>query len=106
MSLLPAFSSFEKWLLQRILQRLGGAPIRLVLGDAEAAPPDGPIIGALRIADRRTLAALFLDPEIGFGEAYADGRVCAEGDLVEMLEVVYRSMARIRDGWYGRLVSG
>jgi cyclopropane-fatty-acyl-phospholipid synthase len=106
MPFLPAFSSAEKWLLQKIQEGIGRAPIRLVLNDGvEVTAPDVSPIGTLRIADHRTLAALALDPEIGFGEGYSDGRIGVEGDLVQMLEEVYRSMAKVRDGWYGRLVS-
>jgi cyclopropane-fatty-acyl-phospholipid synthase len=105
-SLLPGFSFAEKWLLQRILEGIGGAPLRLVLNDGvEASPVGVSALGTLRIRDRRALAALALDPEIGFGEGYAGGRIGVEGDLVRMLEAVYRSMAKVPDRWYGRLVS-
>ena len=106
MSFLPKFSFAETWLLRRIMNGLGGAPLRLVLEDGVgASPPDDSTLGTLRIRDRRTLAAMALDPEIGFGEGYAGGRIRVEGDLVRMLEAVYRSMAKIPDSWYGRLVS-
>src|SRR5579875_924848 len=56
--------------------------------------------------DRRTLAQLALDPEIAFGDAYSDGRVQVEGDLVAFLEEVMESMRHSeKAGWFSRLRS-
>lgn len=46
----------------------------------------------IRVRDRRTLLALVLDPAGRFGDAYADGRIEIEGDLVAALESVYRAL--------------
>ena len=45
------------------------------------------------IPDRRTLWRLVLDPEVGLGDAYADGRIHIDGDLVRVLEAVYEAAA-------------
>ena len=54
----------------------------------------------------RTLAALALSPEIGFGEGYSEGRIEVQGDLVRFLDAVLES---IRDanaiGWHSKLIS-
>jgi cyclopropane-fatty-acyl-phospholipid synthase len=58
------------------------------------------------VSDRRTLAQLALDPEIGFGDGYSEGRIEVQGDLVQFLEAVLRSMqAAQKRGWYSRLSS-
>jgi cyclopropane-fatty-acyl-phospholipid synthase len=59
------------------------------------------------IQDRATLAALLRDPEVSFGDAYMDGRIEVEGDLVRFLEAIYLGMERSsRVGkWYSRLAS-
>jgi cyclopropane-fatty-acyl-phospholipid synthase len=105
MPFLPEFSFADRWLLRRISEGIGGAPLRLVVGGVEVTPPGPSPIGTLRFRDRRTLAAVLLDPEIGFGEGYTEGRIAVEGDLLRMLEAVYRSMAKVPDSRYGRLVS-
>ena len=48
-----------------------------------------------------------LDPEVGFGEAYSDGRIRIQGDLVGFLEAAYGSMAHVSAArrWYSRLKS-
>ena len=64
-------------------------------------------MATVAIHDHRTLAGLMLDPEVAFGEAYSDGRIRVEGDLVAFLEAVYRSMASApaSRSWYSRLAS-
>ncbi len=59
------------------------------------------------IGDRRTLARLIIDPEITFGDAYAEGRIDVEGDLTEALQAVYDSWpgGRAATSWYQRLTS-
>jgi len=100
----------ENWLLERILQAVGNPPIRLVFRDGEGvAPPNTAPVAALIIPDHRTLAALLIDPEVAFGEAYSDGRIRVEGDLVRLIEACYQSIsgaaaelslpARLRSKW-------
>ncbi len=59
------------------------------------------------IQDRSTLAALLRDPEVSFGDAYMDGRIEVEGDLVRFLEAVYQAMERspATRSWYSKLAS-
>ena len=42
-------------------------------------------------ASRATLTAILADPWLRFGDAYSDGRVTIEGDLVGLLETVYHA---------------
>jgi cyclopropane-fatty-acyl-phospholipid synthase len=59
------------------------------------------------IRDHRALARMVLDPEIGFGDAYMEGRVEITGDLVHVLELALRAMQTTRKrSWYYRLFSG
>ena len=86
---------------------IGHPNVRLSLGRDEAFPPAATdILATVKIANRRTLAALALSPEIGFGEGYSKGQIEVQGDLVRFLEAV---LASIRDantiGWYSKLVS-
>jgi cyclopropane-fatty-acyl-phospholipid synthase len=106
MAILP--QSADRWLLTRILQGAGGAPIRLVVpGGADVSAPGTSPVATVVIRDRGTLAALIRDPEVGFGEAYMDGRVHVEGDLVRFLEAIYlaRETSRSAGSWYWGLAS-
>jgi cyclopropane-fatty-acyl-phospholipid synthase len=103
---LPRFA--DQWLLSQILRATGSAPVRLLVkGGADVCPPGGDPIATIAIQDRNTLAGLLRDPEVCFGDAYMDGRIEVEGDLVRLLEVVYEAMERsgAAAGWYSRAAS-
>jgi cyclopropane-fatty-acyl-phospholipid synthase len=96
----------EKLLGQQLFKAIGPAPIRFVLKDGTEISPGGSSpVGTVFIHDNRTLAKLAIDPEIAFGEAYAEGRVHVNGDLVRLLEAVYQSMGAAPEGRYERLTS-
>jgi cyclopropane-fatty-acyl-phospholipid synthase len=107
MAILPR--SLDRWLLSRILGATGSAPVRLMVKDGADIFPSGveKPIATVVIHDRDTLRGLVRDPEIGFGDAYMDGRIEVEGDLVRFLEVVYDGMegSAVRDRWYSKLTS-
>jgi cyclopropane-fatty-acyl-phospholipid synthase len=103
----PIFPSIEKWILRRIQNSVGDAPIKLVLGKNQATlvSRSEPVASVL-IPDYGTLARLVFNPEMTFGDAYSAGRIEVEGDLVRFLETVIRSMNTVaRRGWTSRLSS-
>jgi cyclopropane-fatty-acyl-phospholipid synthase len=84
--------SVEGKLLKRLLALVGNPPIEFVLWTGErisTAAQD--VIARVKIVDRATLLRLVKDPHIAFGDAYSEGRVLIEGDLVKLLDTVYRS---------------
>jgi cyclopropane-fatty-acyl-phospholipid synthase len=85
-------ASFEKWLLKKIYYASGQAPIRLARrGGQEFVCPDRSPVGSVIFEDWKTLANLALNPEVGFGEAYASGKIRVEGDFLRLVEEVYRA---------------
>jgi len=103
---MPIFSRrIDHWLAGKILKAVGRAPVRIVLENGEGvAPPGVSPVATVVIRDRRTLFDLLIDPEIGFGDAYADGRIRVEGDLVQLLEAIDEVWPTDRS-WYARLTS-
>jgi cyclopropane-fatty-acyl-phospholipid synthase len=98
----------RKRLLPMLWRKVGPLPVRVVLGNGAAiCPPDITPRFTLWVRDLRTLANLALDPEVGFGDAWSDGRLRLTGDLVAFLEAVYQGMeaAARGPGWYVRLFS-
>jgi cyclopropane-fatty-acyl-phospholipid synthase len=85
--------SVEGRLLARLLDFLGNPPLEFVLWTGErvraaiAADP----VASLHVGDRAALYGLVADPQIRFGESYSEGRITVEGDLVQVLETVYRA---------------
>ncbi|MGE5242846.1 MAG: class I SAM-dependent methyltransferase [Betaproteobacteria bacterium] len=71
------------------------APVQLKLWDgAVFGPPASSAIGAITFKDRAALYKLLVDPELGFGDGYADGRIEVESNLLEVLEAVARRTSK------------
>jgi cyclopropane-fatty-acyl-phospholipid synthase len=100
-------SRIDDWLLKSIYRAAGQPAVRLRLRNgAEVSPKDTLDVANIIIQDRKTLLRLLLDPEAEFGDAYSEGRIALEGDLVRALEILYRSMQEAaHHGWYVKLVS-
>jgi len=105
---LPRSSSIERWLLKKFLAATGNPPLRLAIKDgASVVPPDKQPVGTLLFQDRITLLKTISQPEIGFGDGYADGKIAVEGNLVTLLEAAYRYWPGPSAwGWLTRLKTG
>ena len=95
-------SSADRWLLRTFLHAVGNPAIQISLwnGTTETtavAPP----VATVHVADRRTLWRLMYHPDLEFGEAYTDARLRVDGDLVDLLEALYRVPAK---PWAQRLL--
>src|SRR6266567_6448946 len=103
----PGSASVERWLLERVLIAMGQPPFRLVLGNAEAiSPPTSSPIGSIIFRDRQSLLRMMANPQLGFGDGYSDGTIRVEGDLLDMLEAVYRSWPATGAGnWFTKLMA-
>ena len=82
---------FDRWVLSRMRDHLRGIPLRVTLWDGTTLGlADVPEAAEVIVKDRRTLLALVRDPPVAFGDAYAGGRLAVRGDLVRLLEAIYR----------------
>jgi cyclopropane-fatty-acyl-phospholipid synthase len=96
--------AFDSWALRAVTSRVGPADVHFALGPVGVGASENPPIATIRFRDRKTLLALALDPVGRFGDAYAEGRVEVEGDLVAALESAYRALeTRYRPSVIGRL---
>jgi len=99
-------TGLERRLARRILETSGDPRIRLVLWNGEELrSSDVPPAGRVVFRDRRLIWDLALHPDLGLGNAYADGRLEIEGDLPTVLKIIFakpesRGLAKIaRDQW-------
>ncbi len=86
---------FDRWLVRRMAVKAGNPDIALALWDGEDAyRPSGECAGRIVFRDRGALLCVVLGPELGFGDAFSAGRIEVQGDLVDVLARLYRSMDR------------
>jgi cyclopropane-fatty-acyl-phospholipid synthase len=86
----------ERQLAKRLLRAVGSLPVRVALWNGEeieatATDAKTAAVPCIIFRDRATFWKVLLDPNLQFGEAYADGRLEFEGDLLTLLEAVYRN---------------
>ena len=89
----------------KLLQIIGQPAIHLVLWDgSKVSNGDDEPVATIYFRDRASLYLLVLRPELHWGDLYTDGRVEVDGDLVWLLDAVYRGLYQHRNqGWLKRL---
>ena len=95
----------------KLLKMFGTPPLEFVLWNGEHVLPEGvkPVARVI-IRDPSVLLGMLRNPGVRFGDAYSDGRVEIEGDLVRFMEEVYRGSSRAEKqksvlGLFGRLLN-
>jgi cyclopropane-fatty-acyl-phospholipid synthase len=105
----PKMTSAISWVdrsLLRAVRRIAD-PVHVQVaapGMSSPAPRQSPEAPTIWVDNRRTLAALLLNPEVSFGDAYSEGRLDIVGDIISVLETLFESTSRV-SGWNLRLVS-
>ena len=88
-----ASSRLDRWALARIQALVRTAPVTFMLWDGHEIPPaQGPAIGTILFRNRGALISWLWDAELNFGETYMSGTVELHGDLVQLLEAIYRAL--------------
>lgn len=80
-------TALERAALERVLALLNNPPIEIILwnGEVVGATEELPV-ARLWIRQRGLLLRLLYRPDLYFGEAYSQGEIEVEGDLVKLLE--------------------
>jgi cyclopropane-fatty-acyl-phospholipid synthase len=88
-----ASTALDRWALARIQRTVASARIRFTLWDGFEAPSTrGAPVGTIVFKNRHALFSWVWDPDLNFGEAYMFGAVELRGDLVAMLNEIYRGL--------------
>ena len=82
--------SWHRFLAGLVARHLQGAAVRLRLWDGSSVGHDDPV-ATIAISDRTTLLNLARDPDIAFGDAFMQGRIVVQGDLLALLESTFRA---------------
>jgi cyclopropane-fatty-acyl-phospholipid synthase len=87
-------TGLDRWLVRTVLKAGGNPPIRVLLWNGEELTTSAaPAVGRVYLRDRSTLLKILANPDLGFGDAYGNGQIEVEGDLVQILEALYRADA-------------
>lgn len=85
-------SWFSRSLLRAVQKVAGDVPVRLAAdGPQETQANVKPLRPAIVIRNQRALFKLAWSPDIGFGDGYSNGDIEVEGDLLRLLENLYRT---------------
>jgi cyclopropane-fatty-acyl-phospholipid synthase len=85
-------AGFDRWLLTRLHRVLGAPPIELgVRGGARIGAEGRAPVARVTFDSRATLLWVLVDPNLRFGDAYSEGSVAVDGDMVSLLEAIYRA---------------
>jgi cyclopropane-fatty-acyl-phospholipid synthase len=99
-------SWLDRVLLSSLKRAAGPASVRLAMGTPDktltAISPADPTIW---ISGRSTLLSLACNPQVNFGDLYSHGRIEVEGDLLDLIERLYRAPASLSARLYSRLLS-
>lgn len=96
-----ASTPLDRWALARIQRLVASSRVRFRLWDGfEVAPTAGAPVGTIVFRNRRALMAWVWDPDLNFGEAYMFGAVELRGDLVAMLNEIYRALGDSTPRWW------
>jgi cyclopropane-fatty-acyl-phospholipid synthase len=87
------FGARDSWLLARVRSLLGDPPVEFAIRGGDRVRSVKAPVASVTFASRKSLLAILADPWVRFGDAYSDGTLTIEGDLVELLETIYRSSA-------------
>lgn len=95
-------TKLDQCALARIQRMVASAPIQFELWDGfKLKSMAGPPVGTIRFKNRLALFGWVWDPDLNVGEAYMSGTIEMRGDLVPILEAIYRAVdpARPRAWW-------
>jgi len=99
----PASSTvLDRWALARIRDMVADARVRFRLWDGIESPSTaGTPLGTIVFKNRRALCSWLWDPDLDFGGTYMFGAVDLRGDLVAMLNEIYRArgLTKPRTWW-------
>jgi len=86
-------TAFDRVALKRVQQSVRSAPIRFALWDGYVVSgTTTQPVATIRFKNRMALLGWVWDPDLNFGEGYMSGAVEIHGDLVQLLDAVYRAL--------------
>ncbi|OGT29117.1 MAG: cyclopropane-fatty-acyl-phospholipid synthase [Gammaproteobacteria bacterium RBG_16_51_14] len=90
-------TGFDRWVVTRLLARIGDPPISFVLWNNKKIASPGVLPRAqIRITCRYALYKLLLNPELNFGDLYSNGYIDIDGDMADCLRIIYHTLGKLK----------
>jgi cyclopropane-fatty-acyl-phospholipid synthase len=89
-----AVTALDRWVADRVLAAAGRPPVEIELWTGEVIVSGSPPVSRVVFKDRPALFGLLYRPDLHFGDAFSAGRIKVQGELVETLEALYRSIRK------------
>ena len=82
--------NYERYLLRRVLDAMGWPRFAVALWDGfKVSPKDAAPVATVNVHSRSALKQLLRQGDMGFGDAFSNGGISVEGDLVAMLVAAF-----------------
>lgn len=82
--------NYERYLLRRVLDAMGSPRFAVALWDGfKVSPKDAAPVATVNVHSRSALKQLLRQGDMGFGDAFSNGGISVEGDLVAMLVAAF-----------------
>ena len=82
--------NYERYLLCRVLDAMGSPRFAVALWDGfKVSPKDAAPVATVNVHSRSALKQLLRQGDMGFGDAFSNGGISVEGDLVAMLVAAF-----------------
>ena len=82
--------NYERYLLRRVLDAMGSPRFAVALWDGfKISPKDAAPVATVNVHSRSALNQLLRQGDMGFGDAFSNGGISIEGDLVAMLVAAF-----------------
>ncbi|MGB1773288.1 MAG: class I SAM-dependent methyltransferase [Arenicellales bacterium] len=82
--------NYERYLLRRVLDAMGSPRFAVALWDGfKISPKDAAPVATVNVHSRSALNQLLRQGDMGFGDAFSNGGISVEGDLVAMLVAAF-----------------
>jgi cyclopropane-fatty-acyl-phospholipid synthase len=97
-------SALDRSMLAPLQRKLDRVSVQIVLWDGTSlySSSEAPV-ATVEVRDRGMLMGLLRNRELMFGEGYSNGRLRVHGDLVTLLEAIYRTFPPRPANWLSRL---
>ncbi|HUV22983.1 MAG TPA: cyclopropane-fatty-acyl-phospholipid synthase family protein [Gammaproteobacteria bacterium] len=99
-------TAVDRWIARKMMAVVGNPPIVLKLWDGTEVTAAEPYpVARLQYHSRSAMLKTIINPELYFGDIYANGEASIEGDLIRFTEIIFSNLGgKVEKSWLRNLV--